>query len=95
MLKQYTTEGSLHNKALAIALAGADDKAKLFDQLEVNERQEVGSILDSLTQSAASASTYLGHRYNNGCGDSGHENALTKAAKALKRLRKHLGYSYP
>lgn len=40
-------------------------------------------------------SSYLNFRGATGCGDHGHEAALEGAQKALKKIRRAMGYTYP
>lgn len=57
--------------------------------------QEIESDLSALTQRAALLTAYLGHRYNTGCGDQGHEASAKKANRCLVAVRRALGFSYP
>lgn len=66
-----------------------------FDAMPSAQRGELARELDAITQRAAFASGYANHRYGNGCGDQGHDDAMGNARRTLKRVRKVLGYTYP
>lgn len=58
-------------------------------------KQEASDYLAFISVEAGVLSYYLGYRGAFGCGDSGHEDALAKAEKKRKALRKAMGFSYP
>jgi len=57
--------------------------------------QDIASDLSGLIQRAALLYEYVEHRWNTGCGDQGHEDSVKEANKALTRVRKALGFTYP
>lgn len=63
--------------------------------LRSGELSEMSDYLTNRATLLAELAEYLDNRGGNGCGDSGHENAMKKAQKERKRIRKALGYSYP
>ena len=68
-----------------------------LERLNLNSRdiQELASEASSLCAITGELSEYFEWRGAAGCGDHGHDDALKKAQKRRKKVRKALGYSYP
>jgi hypothetical protein len=72
-----------------------DTPLSKFDSLPSRGTQDLASELNALVQKAVLLAAYLDHRYNTGCGDQGHAASAKKANRALKLVRKALGFTYP
>jgi hypothetical protein len=59
------------------------------------ELKELSKQASYLSEQLAVISEYLDWRGGGGCGDHGHDDALKKAEKRRKKVRKALGYTYP
>lgn len=70
---------------------------KYFDELKPEERdvQGLANLASLLCTISGELSEYLEWRGAAGCGDHGHDEALAKAQKRRKKIRKALGYTYP
>ena len=68
-----------------------------FDELKSEEKdvQGLASHASQLSALAGELSEYLEYRGAAGCGDHGHDEALAKAQKRRKKVRRALGYTYP
>lgn len=66
-----------------------------FSCLSDRELSEISDEASRLAVYYSQVSIYAGYRGAFGCGDSGHEKAMSKASIMRKRIRKVLGYSYP
>jgi hypothetical protein len=70
------------------------DWERAVDVMSANKRQDLAARCDSIAKHAAMVGTYLESRYGYGCGDQGHEAAVTAANAAGKKVWvKTLGYN--
>ncbi len=60
-----------------------------------SQRQLIADHADGLAVLMAEIAAYNEARGANGCGDCGHEAGMKAAARARKKVRRALGYSYP
>lgn len=63
--------------------------------LTSGDLSEISDYLTAKSVLLAELAGYVDRRGGAGCGDDGHEEALKKAQKDRKKIRKAIGYSYP
>jgi hypothetical protein len=63
--------------------------------LSCSEMNEIERYADGMCQIAAKISAYLTYRGGAGFGDHGHDEALAKSEKSVKKIRKALEYAIP
>lgn len=77
---------------LSMALA---DMRAVADRMYHVDAGEYARTLDAIAVKAARMAEYLESRGGDGCGDSGHEAAVSASNRRAARVRKALGYTYP
>ena len=65
------------------------------DAFPVELAQHISDYASQLSALAAEIMGYADARGGNGCGDSGHDEAMKQAQKERKKVRAALGYTYP
>lgn len=62
------------------------------DKMSGAQRGELCKELEALASAAAAYAGYVDMRYGNGCGDQGHDDAVTEFNRVRKGVRKTMGY---
>lgn len=77
---------TVQNAALA-------DLEAIADSLTANELRKVTDWLEGQIQYQARIWAYLSARHGNGCGDQGHDQGVKEQNKAVRHVRRMIGYT--